>query len=97
MVINDTQRLPMGHVHNGAQEGFIARLVAWLGQFFCGLVHGHHSVLHFEGERMLLRCTSCGYDSPGWDTKGERPRVRHAGDPRRHALGTDIVPIRKAS
>jgi hypothetical protein len=99
MVINDTQRLPMGHVHENAREGFLARFVAWLGQFFCGLFHGHHSVLHFEGERMLLRCTSCGYDSPGWDTKGERPRVRHAGDPRRHSLGTQpaIAPIRKAS
>lgn len=99
MVINDTQRFPMGQVHNGAQDGFIARFVARLGQFFCGLFHGHHSVLHFEGERMLLRCTSCHHESPGWDINGERPRVRQAGDPRRHSLGTQpaIVPIRKAS
>ena len=48
MVINDTQRFPMGHVHNGAQDGFIARFVARLGQFFCGLFHGHHSVLHLS-------------------------------------------------
>lgn len=99
MFINDTQRLPMGHVHSGSQEGLIARFVAWMGQFFCGLFHGHHAVLHFEGERMLLRCTSCGHDSPGWNIDGERPRVRLAGDPRRHSLGTHsaIVPIRKAS
>ena len=57
-------------------------------------------VLHFEGERMLLRCTSCGHDSPGWEIKkGQRPAVKLAGDPRRHSLGTQpaIVPVRKAS
>jgi len=99
MVINETQRLPMGHVQHGAQEGLLARLVAWLGQFFCGLFHGHHSVLHFEDGRMLLRCTSCGHDSPGWEIKGEGPRVKLAGDKRRHSLGTQpaIVPVRKAS
>lgn len=100
MVINETQRLPMGHVHSTAQENWFARLVTWLGQLFCGLFHGHHSVLHFEGERMLLRCTSCGHDSPGWEIKkGERPAVKLAGDPRRHSLGKQpaIVPVRKAS
>lgn len=99
MVINETQRLSMGHVHGSAHEGLFARLVAWLGQLFCGLFHGHNSVLHFEGERMVLHCTSCGYTSPGWETSGARPRVKFAGDPRRHSLGTRpaIVPIRKAS
>ena len=103
MLMNDTQQLTMGHAvrpRNG--DGVFARLIAWLGQFFCGLIHGHHSVLHFEGEKMLLRCTSCGFDSPGWDTRGERPRVKLAGDPRRHAhharrAQPAIVPIRRAS
>ncbi|MDQ3068809.1 MAG: hypothetical protein M3R55_03650 [Acidobacteriota bacterium] len=101
MVINDTQHLTMGHTarRSGAQEGLISRLAAWFTQFFCGMFHGHHAVLQFEGERMLLRCTSCGHDSPGWDINAERPRVTLAGDPRRHSLGTQqaIVPIRKAS
>lgn len=101
MVINDTQQLTMGHaVRQKAQEAsLVSRLLAWLGQLFCGLFHGHHSVLHFEGERMLLRCTSCGYDSPGWNIKGERPRVKLAGDKRRHTIGTQpaVVPVRKAS
>lgn len=100
MLINGTQQLTMGHAvrPRHAREGVIARLVAWLGQFFCGLIHGHHAVLQFEGEKMLLRCTSCGHDSPGWDTRGERPRVKLAGDPRRHAYRTQpVMPIRKAS
>jgi hypothetical protein len=28
--------------------------------------HGHDSVLHFESDRLSLRCLSCGYDTPGW-------------------------------
>ena len=32
-------------------------------------VHGHDVLLHFEHERMSLQCTSCGYQTPGWDVK----------------------------
>jgi hypothetical protein len=35
-------------------------------QFLCGL-HGHDALLHFERGRMSLQCTSCGYETPGWD------------------------------
>jgi hypothetical protein len=35
-------------------------------QFLCGL-HGHDALLHFEQGRMSLQCTSCGYETPGWD------------------------------
>ena len=37
-------------------------------QFFCGL-HGHDALLHFEHGRMSLQCTSCGYETPGWDLR----------------------------
>ena len=63
----------------------LTRLVLRVSQFLCGL-HGHDSVLHFERNRVLLRCTSCGHDSPGWEVSGRRPRVRFAGDARRHVL-----------
>lgn len=103
MLMNGTQQLTMGqaaHPHNArtgqAEISLVARLVVWFKQVFCGLIHGHHAVLHFEGELMQLRCTSCGHESPGWDTRGERPRVRLAGDPRRHAQPA-YAPIRKAS
>lgn len=62
------------------------RLMQWLSQFLCGFLHGHDSVLHFEQNRVLLRCTSCGHDSPGWEVSDRRPRVRFDGDARRHAL-----------
>jgi hypothetical protein len=37
-------------------------------QFLCGL-HGHDAILHFEHGRMSLQCTSCGYETPGWDLR----------------------------
>lgn len=37
-------------------------------QFFCG-IHGHDALLHFEHGRMSLQCTSCGYETPGWDLR----------------------------
>jgi hypothetical protein len=39
-------------------------------QLVCGL-HGHDALLHFEQGRMSLQCTSCGYETPGWDLKGK--------------------------
>jgi hypothetical protein len=36
-------------------------------QFICGL-RGHERVLHFENKRVMMRCTFCGHDTPGWDT-----------------------------
>jgi hypothetical protein len=44
-------------------------------QFLCGL-HGHDALLHFEHGRMSLQCTSCGYETPGWDLKTkQRPQT----------------------
>jgi hypothetical protein len=40
-------------------------------QFLCGL-HGHDALLHFEGGRMSLQCTSCGYETPGWDLRASK-------------------------
>jgi hypothetical protein len=58
-------------------DGLLARALEFVSQRLCG-IHGHDSVLHFEDNRMLLRCTSCGYDSPGWEVSQRRPRVRYA-------------------
>ena len=51
----------------------------------CGL-HGHDPLLHFEQGRMFLRCSSCAYQSPGWETGDRRPRPRFSGDAARHQL-----------
>ena len=46
-------------------------------QFLCGL-HGHDALLHFEGGRMSLQCSSCGYETPGWDLRGSKEPARAA-------------------
>ncbi len=43
-------------------------------QFVCSL-HGHDALLHFEQARLSLQCTSCGYETPGWDLKGGASRA----------------------
>lgn len=51
--------------------GLIERSLRWLQCAVCGL-HGHDSVLQYEGTRMFLRCMSCGFESPGWDVSPSR-------------------------
>ena len=49
-------------------------------QFMCGL-HGHDALLHFERDRLSLVCTSCSYESPGWDIRRVPQEHRHATTP----------------
>ena len=63
----------------------VARGMARLGQLICGL-SGHDAVLHFSSNRVLMRCTSCGHESPGWEIGGRGPRRRFEGDANRHTL-----------
>jgi hypothetical protein len=44
-------------------------------QFLCGL-QGHDALLHFEHGRMSLQCTSCGYETPGWDLHTSKERAQ---------------------
>jgi hypothetical protein len=69
-----------------AQEiGFGGRMIDWLRQAFCSL-HGHDTMLHFEQERMSLRCVSCGHETPGWSLNEVPPTVTIRGDARRLAM-----------
>lgn len=61
------------------RPGVIARMFDQVRQGICGL-HGHDALLHFEHGRLSLMCTSCGYESPGWDVKGQ-PAGREASEP----------------
>ena len=62
--------------------GLVARAAIHVRQFVCGL-HGHDALLHFEQGRMSLQCTSCGYETPGWDVKGVPARTEAMDAPRR--------------
>lgn len=97
MVTNYPQQLTTsGEVGSDSSEGIVARMVGRLGQLFCGL-RGHDSVLHFEGNRVMMRCTSCGYDTPGWEISGRGPRRRFEGDSRRHLIATQRLVLRKSA
>ena len=48
--------------------GLLARVGGQVRQFICAL-HGHDSLMHFEQGRLSLLCSSCGYETPGWDVK----------------------------
>jgi hypothetical protein len=88
MVTNYPQQLASTTVaQHVPAESFMSRVASRVGQMICGL-HGHDSVLHFEGNRVMMRCTSCGHDTPGWEISGQGPRQRYAGDAHRHALNT---------
>src|SRR6202022_2296346 len=49
-------------------------------------LHGHDTLLHFEKDRMSLRCVSCGHETPGWELNEVPPTVTVRGDNRRHAI-----------
>jgi len=49
-------------------------------QFICGL-HGHDALLNFERDRLSLVCTSCSYESPGWDVRRTSQAHHRAAKP----------------
>jgi len=64
-------------------EGLGSRVMNSLQRWYCGL-HGHDTLLHFEQERVALRCASCGHETPGWRLNETPPTITVRGDVRRH-------------
>lgn len=98
MVTNYPQQLTATSGVEQAQTvgSLVNRAMARFGQVMCGL-RGHDSVLHFEGKRVMMRCTSCGHDTPGWEVSGRAPRQRFEGDARRHRLSPQRLVLRKTA
>ena len=99
MVTNYPQRLTATAPRletTGTPASVMTRLAVRVGQFLCAM-RGHDSVLHFEGNRVMMRCTSCGHDSPGWEISGHGPRQRYEGDRRRHVLVPQRLVLRKTA
>jgi hypothetical protein len=85
MVTNYPQRLTAVR-HQDTGTALVARTITRLGQWLCG-VRGHETMMmHREGKRMMMRCSSCGYDTPGVEISEREPRRRFEGDARRHQL-----------
>jgi hypothetical protein len=89
MVTNYPQRIAsqegLRTAANSASGGWLDSFSQRMSQVFCGF-RGHDTLLHFEDERMSLRCVSCGYETPGWELNEAPPTVTVRGDARRHAL-----------
>lgn len=99
MVTNYPQRLTATtHTQDttATQVSAVNRIASRVGQFLCAM-RGHDSVLHFEGNRVMMRCTSCGHDSPGWEISARAPRQRFEGDRRRHVLVPQRLVLRKSA
>ncbi len=97
MVTNYPQQLAAAaEITYERASGTVARAFGRLGQLICG-VRGHDSVLHFEGKRIMMRCTSCGHDTPGWEISGRGPRRRFEGDARHHLLAQPRLVLRKSA
>src|SRR5687767_7071779 len=97
MVTNYPQRLTAtAGVEAQTIGSLMNRAVARFGQLLCGM-RGHDSVLHFEGKRVMMRCTSCGHDTPGWEVSGRGPRRRFEGDARRHLLAKPRLVLRESA
>lgn len=97
MVTNYPQQLAATIERTEEQPtGVVTRAMGRLGQMLCAF-RGHDSVLHFESNRVMMRCTSCGHDTPGWEISGRGPRRRYEGDARRHHLTTQRLVLRKTA
>ena len=102
MVTNYPQQLTAtSGVSNGEQDvraenGAIARAMGRLSQLLCGL-GGHEAVLHVEGKRVMMRCTSCGHETPGWEISGRGPRRRYEGDASRHLMPSRELVFKKTA
>ena len=69
----------------GGVRNLLSRATRSIQSAVCGL-QGHDPLLQVEAGRMFLRCTTCGYETPGWTTEGRGPRLRFQGDRARHRL-----------
>jgi len=74
---------------------FLTRGLDKARQLVCGL-HGHDALLHFEQGRMSLQCTSCGYETPGWDLNRKATDATARGDSSR-VVGMPLVGERRAA
>jgi|WetSurSiteA1Bulk_404760.scaffolds.fasta_scaffold194325_1 hypothetical protein len=84
MVTNYLQEIvtqPVTAAEN-APDKAISRLWKRVQAVLCS-VRGHDPLLHFDQNRIYLRCASCGHETPGWELDERRPRIRFRGDPRR--------------
>ena len=73
-------------------DGLGSTVLNRLQQFLCGL-QGHDELRQFERNRLCLKCTSCGHESPGWEL--ERGMAR--SERRRQSIRHHLVGVRRVA
>ncbi|MGE5358461.1 MAG: hypothetical protein ACM3NQ_05535 [Bacteroidales bacterium] len=84
MVTNYPQEIvtqPVTAAETAPAKAF-SRVWRQVQSILCSL-HGHDTLLHYDQNRIYLRCASCGHETPGWELDERRPRIRFRGDARR--------------
>jgi hypothetical protein len=76
--------------------GVMTRAAGQFRQFLCSL-HGHDALLHFEQGRLSLQCTSCGYETPGWDLRTEQQQRETAALESRRVVRMPLVRERRVA
>lgn len=84
------------HLTATSSTGLLARAGVQLRQFICAL-HGHDSLLHFEQGRMSLLCSSCGYETPGWETSNAPARTQAAAAPKARVVRMPLLRERRVA
>ncbi len=74
------------------RRGVIGWLLGRLQMTLCAM-HGHDAILQYERNRIFLRCTSCGYETPGWEV-AHKGSGRYGADTRSPLPG-DLAIARK--
>jgi hypothetical protein len=46
------------------------------GQMRCGIT-GHNVLLRYERTRLSLQCSTCGYETPGWELETKQAPPPH--------------------
>ena len=70
-MVTDTRLMPQDVVHSELDDWtaqWFCKAMRRVGQTCCG-IRGHNVLLRYEPSRLLLQCTTCGYESPGWELR----------------------------
>lgn len=79
------------------EYSFVTNIVDRMRQAYCGL-HGHDSLLQFGQDRMFLKCTSCGHETPGWELTEAPPQPsEHKPVPRPALVRPQLVNVRRVA
>jgi hypothetical protein len=78
------------------EHTFVTDIFDRMRQAYCGL-HGHDSLLQFEEDRMFLRCTSCGHESPGWEISEPAPHPTAETARRPSLVRPELVSARRVA